>query len=257
MNNSHFCYWCGAPANSREHIPPRCFFPNKITQEGMIKKQEYSHLLTVPSCEEHNNRKSKGDEYLLAHIAPFAPDNLCAQALFQGNILRAVRRNKDLLKPTRFDGTAIYFDCNDNMIGFEIEGIARALYFIDNKSLFIGKCYIYNEKYSINSKLYLRNSEVAKIIMHESALWNTDIKGHYPAIFMYQFSPTDHQGCTSLILTFYESIRIYVVLADKKHQRERSCTFSEALQMGISIGINPLPFIYGNQGYNYLEVDNE
>jgi hypothetical protein len=48
------CYYCGEQASTKEHIPPECFFPkgNKVD------------LFTVPACEEHNNAKSKDDEYV-------------------------------------------------------------------------------------------------------------------------------------------------------------------------------------------------
>lgn len=241
MDKSQFCYWCGAPANSREHVPPRCFFPNEITKNRILKKQKWSYLITVPSCTEHNNQKSNWDEYLLAHIAPFALGNLYSQALFQGKILRAWNRKKDLLKPTRFDGTNIYFDCNDHIICFEIEGIARALYLVENKIIFVGKLCIFNGQYSIESDFYWRNAEAAKSITNETHIWNTEVKGLYPEIFTYQFSPTDQKGCTSLILTFYESVRVFVVLADKAHSKDRNYSFEETLQLGASININPWP----------------
>jgi len=54
------CYFqgCGRSAINKEHIPPKAFFlPDRRVQ-----------LLTVPSCEEHNNSKSKDDLYVLAHV---------------------------------------------------------------------------------------------------------------------------------------------------------------------------------------------
>lgn len=58
--NQRTCYRCSAPATTREHFPPRCFFPKG---EGLNLQ-----LKTVPSCKEHNNDKSSDDQYLLAHI---------------------------------------------------------------------------------------------------------------------------------------------------------------------------------------------
>lgn len=58
MNQGQFCYVCGKPTDSREHIPPRSFFP----RGGGLQ------LKTVPSCAEHNNAKSNDDQYVLAHI---------------------------------------------------------------------------------------------------------------------------------------------------------------------------------------------
>lgn len=47
------CYACDEPATSKEHFPPFSFFP-----EG-----HRNNLLTVPSCDTHNNKNSKDVEY--------------------------------------------------------------------------------------------------------------------------------------------------------------------------------------------------
>jgi hypothetical protein len=54
------CYYqgCTGKGTTKEHIPPRAFFP-----EG-----ERDQLLTVKSCPVHNNAKSKDDLYVLAQI---------------------------------------------------------------------------------------------------------------------------------------------------------------------------------------------
>ena len=56
------CYMCTSAATSVEHVPPRCLFPEqKDLPIGVdLRKQ----LITVPSCDIHNSRKSKDDEYL-------------------------------------------------------------------------------------------------------------------------------------------------------------------------------------------------
>jgi hypothetical protein len=50
------CYYCGKEQTSVEHIPPKSFFP----------KNQRKNLLTVPSCDEHNQQKSTDDEYVKA-----------------------------------------------------------------------------------------------------------------------------------------------------------------------------------------------
>lgn len=50
------CYFCGGEVAGVEHIPPRCFFP----------KGKRNELITVPSCDMHNQEKSKEDEYVRA-----------------------------------------------------------------------------------------------------------------------------------------------------------------------------------------------
>lgn len=48
------CYFCGGEVTGVEHIPPKSFFP----------KGKRNELITVPSCDKHNQEKSKEDEYI-------------------------------------------------------------------------------------------------------------------------------------------------------------------------------------------------
>ena len=50
------CYFCGNVATGVEHVPPKCFFP----------RGKRDNLITVPSCDAHNQEKSKEDEYIRA-----------------------------------------------------------------------------------------------------------------------------------------------------------------------------------------------
>lgn len=50
------CYFCGGQVTGVEHIPPRSFFP----------KGKRQNLITVGSCDIHNQEKSKEDEYVRA-----------------------------------------------------------------------------------------------------------------------------------------------------------------------------------------------
>ena len=59
----NLCYVCNKPSVSDEHIPPQCLFPeSKDLSPGLNLRK---NLITVPSCAEHNLRKSGDDEYLL------------------------------------------------------------------------------------------------------------------------------------------------------------------------------------------------
>jgi hypothetical protein len=70
------CYYqgCEDPATTREHVPPKAFFP----------EDQRSQLLTVPSCAKHNNAKSPDDIYALAHICMnAAPANRAREVFFK------------------------------------------------------------------------------------------------------------------------------------------------------------------------------
>lgn len=55
INKTPTCYYCGAPATSREHVPP------KIFRKGVAGIEQYE-AITVPSCSVHNEAKHKIDQ---------------------------------------------------------------------------------------------------------------------------------------------------------------------------------------------------
>lgn len=83
------CYYqgCCAGANTKEHIPPKSFFP----------KDQRDQLLTVPSCELHNNSKSEDDKYVLAHICLNASPANRSREVFENSVLPQLGENKDSL----------------------------------------------------------------------------------------------------------------------------------------------------------------
>lgn len=68
------CYYqgCTRKGITKEHIPPRSFFP----------KGENEQLLTVKSCEIHNNKKATDDQYVLAQILMNASPSNRAREIF-------------------------------------------------------------------------------------------------------------------------------------------------------------------------------
>jgi hypothetical protein len=86
MANRHknICYRCESVATTREHFPPKSFFP----KGGNLQ------LNTIRSCVKHNNSKSNDDQYLLAQICINASkgDNL-AKRIFNRSIVPMFERS--------------------------------------------------------------------------------------------------------------------------------------------------------------------
>ncbi|WDM66145.1 hypothetical protein [Xanthomonas cucurbitae] len=84
------CYFqgCSAKGTTKEHIPPRSFFP-----EG-----EKEQLLTVKSCEKHNNAKSIDDLYVLAQICMNASPNNRAREVWGSKIVPQLEFNNGALR---------------------------------------------------------------------------------------------------------------------------------------------------------------
>ena len=67
------CYMCKAEATTREHVPPRSFFPTG----------HRDNLVTVPSCVTHNHDQSRDIEYVRNVIAGFHGTNVQAEQTFE------------------------------------------------------------------------------------------------------------------------------------------------------------------------------
>lgn len=84
------CYFqgCNEKGITKEHIPPRSFFP-----EG-----EKNQLLTVKSCKNHNNAKSRDDLYVLAQICMNASPSNRAREVFQNKVVPQLNFNNGALR---------------------------------------------------------------------------------------------------------------------------------------------------------------
>lgn len=84
------CYFqgCENRGTTKEHIPPRAFFP----------AHKRNQLLTVPSCAAHNGDKSGDDQYALAHICINASPASDSREIFMNRIARQLDFNNEALR---------------------------------------------------------------------------------------------------------------------------------------------------------------
>lgn len=84
------CYACSEKPTGKEHSPARAFFPpqNRYRRE----------LISVPSCDRHNNTKSKEDTYAAYHISLIAEmlesEPGCAHLLQEGPFARTFEHGR-------------------------------------------------------------------------------------------------------------------------------------------------------------------
>jgi len=84
------CYMCNEPATTKEHVPPKCLFPEAKDVDD--NKNYKINLITVPSCDAHNTAKSKDDVYLLFFLVANIVSNDVSKQHFSSKIMRAVQR---------------------------------------------------------------------------------------------------------------------------------------------------------------------
>ncbi|MCK0745462.1 hypothetical protein [Chromohalobacter nigrandesensis] len=89
------CYFCGSPATSKEHVPPKSFFP-KGGRRGYRR-----NLIKVPSCDAHNSLKSKDDEYVRALLVGISKrineGGDKGLVLLRDSVIRSMTRNPNLI----------------------------------------------------------------------------------------------------------------------------------------------------------------
>ncbi len=228
MKSGQYCYWCGEPATSREHVPPKCLFPEDKDIRPVLNQSFREHLITVPSCYKHNLSKSNDDEYLMTCLAGKVGNNGVAYVHTKTKVARTIKRAPSLLdvkqedilefNDTKFPILMVKVE-NQRLIN-SFESIARALYFHEYSIQFKGKCMIISKIFihpeDEKSKKFLIKSTT--MIEQEIPYWKTEIKGYNPKIFTYQFNPKDDFGTQTIALTFYENTVIYAILSkfDKK-----------------------------------------
>jgi hypothetical protein len=105
------CYFqgCTRKGVTKEHIPPRSFFPGG----------EKDQLLTVRSCELHNNAKSKDDLYVLAQICMNASPSNRAQEVFIEKIGPQLKFNDGALRRRLAEGSV---KLADGSVKYKVDG---------------------------------------------------------------------------------------------------------------------------------------
>ena len=211
------CYMCDAPKTSREHVPPRCLFPERESFGADLRKQ----LITVPSCDAHNSRKTTDDEYLRAVLSTFRGNNNAGVHQFMAKTLSAVRQRPKAYR-TFFEkvegleagsGQAVRID----RARFDrcISNIVRALYF----SAFGQKC---TEGLRVYSPAFFADIEnggavpgpldrnVEKVV--QGYLGGQPLIGENPEVFKFRILRDTEESVFAFAGLFYESTAVYVVL---------------------------------------------
>lgn len=209
---------CLNQATSSEHVPPQCIFPEKKDTNKDLR----INLITVPSCEEHNQRKSHDDQFLMVCLAGLIGNNSIGFQHFNGKIQRALRRTsyklledvflkKKLIKIENENGfmellwgTPDYdrlIRCFSN-IGY---GIHRAHF----KTNFNGTVKPYLEFLHHTEQ---NPKEFKEFIKHRASidLAGQAQYGENPDVFWYQFTKPDQFGLFLVKLKFYQNVEVFI-----------------------------------------------
>lgn len=212
------CYFCGEPATSEEHVPPRAIFPKpKDSPDG---KDYRRNLLKVPSCDEHNSAKSKDDEYLLYVLALCLPSNEVGQNQFLTKVQRAAQRKPALLQSLmlEFENVQIHDTENDTWeksiairpneerLVNQFTHISKAIYYVETGERWPGTVSVLIE-FLLSLTNVDRNARLEEVVrLTTEFLAKASHEGDNKEVFSYQF--VENNGRAMLRLHFYGNSRV-------------------------------------------------
>ena len=216
------CYACNKHATTREHVPPKCLFPEqKDLPESVDLRQ---NLITIPSCEEHNLIKSGNDEYLMYILAM----NLSANATGAGHlrkVARAIERRpkliNGLLKGKQSvlvidDRTREIYETDQiNFDGARLQMIlnliAKGIYYYQYSKRWDGAIKVHPDfiSYPHESNASEVNKSMATLaICSEKLFAEATLYGENQEVFSYQILEPEEQYHFLMRFSFYGSCKV-------------------------------------------------
>jgi len=214
------CYMCESEETSREHVPPRCLFPEK---KDIGHSKYRNNLITVPSCDLHNSHKSKDDEFLMVSIAGIVGNNSIGYLHNRGKVNRALRRTSyKLLSKILFKQKLAKLNVKDNkfldvIVGTPdverliscFENIAYGVYRHHFGESFVGEIKVIP---AFLTSLDKNTRNFNNFVKHKFSieLSGKSQMGHNPDVSYYQFTDIDNNGVSGLKMCFYGNVDVYV-----------------------------------------------
>lgn len=214
---------CDAPETGREHVPPKCLFPEEKDLPNGIDLRK--NLFKVPSCDAHNSQKSHDDEYFLYALSGNYLINEVGRNLYRTKVRRAIGRNSSLLGKIASTATTVSFKDPIsgnavNSVGFELDAnrfntivdrLGRAIYFYHFKEKW---------KYGIKYQAEFLSATVnqsdeenlpLKEITNQADEWFSNVAyyGQNPAVFKYQ--AIEAEKSQRMRLHFYEGCKLLLI----------------------------------------------
>jgi hypothetical protein len=221
MTEPQTCYMCDQISTSREHVPPRCLFPEAKDVQGQFRED----LITVPSCEDHNSSKSSDDEFLLVSLAGIVGNNSVGYLHKFTKVDRAIYRSSFALLEQAMSNPrveAIEFGPNEFIdVIWGTPDYERLTACFDRIARGLHLAY-FGRKFSGSTKTllgYTRNAEANPAEFQRFIRDKVDLElngkprlGANPDVFTFQFTNADQFGLYLVHLQFYGRLDVFVAL---------------------------------------------
>lgn len=198
------CYMCNRDSISREHVPPDCFFSTG----------HRLNLITVPSCPEHNFKKSKDDEYIHSIIAPVLGNNSLGEGIALTKVNRSFQHSTGLVAAVFKDAKVIKLPDGVETVSVQVnldrwdhffEHFSNAIYYHDFKTSCDRQWHIWSPSLRLDETLLKGQpdpySKVSKILLSMNFV---EQKVSNPEIFRYFFFTQKSESFAYKFL-FYEA----------------------------------------------------
>jgi hypothetical protein len=199
---------CAALATSKEHIPPKCIFP---------EDENYRvNLITVPSCDEHNSEKSKCDELLRFVLAAVPGTNELAGEIIGGKVMRSIDHCPNILDTlvpdlqlVQFNGSETGgFTLDEPQFKNSVASIVRGFFFYETGKKLDGDLRVYW------AQMLAKNFSEApflEVLSKGEQILPQTYKGSNSRVFQYALD-VSKTGVTSLCrLRFYKGHPIFIL----------------------------------------------
>lgn len=215
------CYKCDAVATGREHVPPQCIFPEQKDANNIDYRKQ---LITVPSCDEHNQKKTNEDEFFMMSITPCVGNNLIGLYQTKTKVKRAYENKQPEFIERILNGVKVVNVAIENGEPHDlwlgemdqarmdkcVKLISSGLYYEEYKKTFKGNfSIIYG--FTIDQNHITRDYKFFINEKLKTEFGEQKLKGANPEIFNYQFIPEDAFGLTVLKMFFFEGAMILVL----------------------------------------------
>jgi hypothetical protein len=202
------CYICAAPATSKEHVPPKCIFPED--------EKFRVNLIKVPSCDQHNSNKSKCDEWLRFILAVVPGTNELARQIIGGRVVRSFDHWPNIVDTLMPDLRLVQLGSEEtggitlDVPRFEnsIASIVRGLFFHETDKKLTKELQVYwgamlTENYS--------EAPFLNVLRKGEQMLPPSYTGSNPQVFQYAFDVSKTGSRSLCRLRFYEGHPIYVL----------------------------------------------
>jgi hypothetical protein len=180
-------------------------------------------LITVPSCDEHNSRRSRDDEYAMVIVATYLGTNRVARSQFAKKCIRALKGNAALVRRV-FDSPrnvlvngslTVAIDVDRERFDRVMQQNCRALYYHDHSRKLVEPLLVFSPDL-LQPDLQSDPGEAHLAFTVRQILKPRPKLGANPEAFSYQ-SFSDPNRLTAFRLEFYEGFSVYAVA---RHRRD-------------------------------------